>query len=203
MRNRTRTKRKSAGEPNQPGRARKPALWIRLLVAIFTPVLFLGSAELVLRLAGYGHPGNFFIRWHTAGQTFHLTNQHYCEHFVPKELSRTPESCALVRKGDSTIRIFVLGSSAAYGDPEPAYGFCRQLELLLNEHANGKSFEVVNAAVTAMNSRGPSDAQDCAARQPDLFIVFITSSARMDRPPCRVVGASRRFINAWYQEATR
>ena len=201
MRNTTRTKHKSAGEGGQPRRARKPALWLRLCVAALSPLLFLGSAELVLRLAGYGHSGGFFIRWRTSGQTFHLTNQHYCEHFVPKELSRTPESCALARKDDSTFRIFVLGSSAAYGDPEPAYGFCRQLELLLNEHAGGKSFEVVNAAVTAMNSHvARRIAQDCVAQRPDLFIVFMGNNEVVGPygPPTlpKSLYASRRFINA-------
>ncbi len=201
MRNKARTKRRSAGEPDQPRRARKPALWMRLFAAILAPVLFLGSAELVLRLVGYGYPGGFFIGWRASGQTLHLTNQHYCEHFVPKELSRTPESCALVRKGDSTIRIFVLGSSAAYGDPEPAYGFCRQLELLLNEHANGKTFEVVNAAVTAMNSHvARRIAQDCVAQRPDLFIVFMGNNEVVGPygPPTLPgsLYASRRFINA-------
>lgn len=68
----------------------------------------------------------------------------------------------------------MLGSSAAYGDPEPAYGFCRQLEVLLNEHAAGTSFEVVNAAVTAMNSHvARRITKDRAVHEPDLFIVFM------------------------------
>ena len=157
--------------------------------------------ELVLSLAGYGYSKSFFVRWKAAGQTVYLANSHYCEHFVPKELSRTPEPCVLGRKGDSTIRIFVLGSSAAYGDPEPAYGFCRQLEVLLNEHAGGKSFEVINAAVTAMNSHVVRRiAQDCAKHQPDLFIVWMGNNEVVGPygPPTLPgsLYASRRFINA-------
>jgi tetratricopeptide (TPR) repeat protein len=187
MRKNTRTKRKSlgtgtgapapgipSGKPNPPGRPGKPALWLRLLAALLSPVLFLGSAELVLRVSGYGYPPGFFVRWRVADRTVYLPNQHYGEHFVPKELSRTPEPCALGPKGASTVRIFVLGGSAAYGDPEPAYGFCRQLELLLNEHATNTSFEVVNAAMTAMNSHvARRIARDCVAQRPDLFLVFM------------------------------
>jgi tetratricopeptide (TPR) repeat protein len=157
--------------------------------------------ELVLSLIGYGHPQSFFIPWRVSGQRFYLANARYGEHFVPKELSRTPEPCVIGPKSDSTIRIFVLGSSAAYGDPEPAYGFCRQLELLLNEHADGRSFEVVNAAMTAMNSHVVRRiARDCARHQPDLFLVWMGNNEVVGPygPPTlpKTLYASRRFINA-------
>ncbi|MCX5646648.1 MAG: tetratricopeptide repeat protein [Phycisphaerae bacterium] len=188
------------GKERRP-RPQKPAWWVRLLAVFLAPVLFLGFVELVLTLVGYGYPKGFFIPWKVAGQTIYLANSHYGEHFVPKELSRTPEPCVLGRRGDSTIRIFVLGSSAAYGDPEPAYGFCRQLEVLLNEHAGGKSFEVINAAVTAMNSHVVRRiAQDCARHEPDLFIVWMGNNEVVGPygPPTLPgsLYASRRVINA-------
>ena len=104
-------------------------------------------------------------------------------------------------KEPSTVRIFVLGSSAAYGDPDPAYGFCRQLEVLLNEHATGTSFEVINAAVTAMNSHvARRIAKDCAAKSPDLFIVFMGNNEVIGPygPPTLPASlySSRWFINA-------
>ncbi|MCU0916233.1 MAG: tetratricopeptide repeat protein [Planctomycetes bacterium] len=185
----------------QSGRARKPAWWLRLLAALLSPILFLAGIELVLTLVGYGHPQRFLVPWKSSGRTVYLANSHYGEHFVPKELSRTPEPCVLGPKGDSTIRIFVLGSSAAYGDPEPAYGFCRQLEVLLHEHAEGKSFEVVNAAMTAMNSHVVRRvAQDCARHQPDLFLVYLGNNEVVGPygPPTLPdsLYAHRRFINA-------
>ncbi|MEN6429131.1 MAG: tetratricopeptide repeat protein [Phycisphaerales bacterium] len=194
-------KRKAHDKKERPEPAKKPVLWKRLLAAVLGPLSFLILVELVLSLAGYGLPKAFFIPWKVAGQTLYLANEHYCEHFVPKSLSRTPEPCVLGPKGESTIRIFVLGSSAAYGDPEPAYGFCRQLELLLNEHANGKSFEVVNAAVTAMNSHvARRIAKDCAAQKPDLFILFMGNNEVVGPygPPTLPASlySSRRFINA-------
>ena len=146
----TRQKSPNAKERREP--TGKPAWWVRPLAVVLSPILFLGLVELVLSLTGYGYSKSFFLRWKAWGRTFYLANSHYGEHFVPKELSRTPEPCVLGRKSDSRIRIFVLGSSAAYGDPEPAYGFCRQLELLLKEHTTGNAFEVINTAMTAMNS---------------------------------------------------
>lgn len=196
-----RTQRKSRSDKEQPAPAGKPALWKRLLAMILSPILFLLLVELTLSLAGYGYPKGFFIPWKVGGRTAYLVNQHYCEHFVPKTLSRAPESCVLGPKGPSKVRIFVLGSSAAYGDPDPAYGFCRQLEVLLNEHASGTSFEVVNAAVTAMNSHvARRIAKDCATHEPDLFILFMGNNEVIGPygPPTLPASlySSRGFINA-------
>lgn len=184
------------------GPSKKPALWKRLLAAVLSPVLFLLSIELVLALAGYGQPRGFFIPWKTGGHKVYLTNEHYCEHFVPRELSRAPEPCVLdTGKGESTVRIFVLGGSAAYGDPDPAYGFCRQLEVLLNAQSSERSFQVINAAVTSMNSHvARRIAQDCAAHDPDLFIVYMGNNEVVGPygPPTLPAGlyASGAFIDA-------
>ncbi len=188
---------------------KKPSLMIRLSVTILSPIVFLLLLEVILWLAGFGQPKDFFIRWKSAGETLYLTNRHYCEHFVPKELSRDPEFSVLHNKRDSTIRIFVLGSSAAYGDPEPAYGFCRQLELLLNEHSDQTSpstvlrtrFEVINAAVTSMNSHvARRIAKDCASHDPDVFIIYMGNNEVVGPygPPTLPASlySSRAFINA-------
>ncbi len=183
---------------------------MRLATVIISPLACLLLIELTLRVVGYGIPSRFFVPWKTATGTVYLTNKRYCEHFVPKELSRSPENVSLGPKAPNTVRIFVLGSSAAYGDPEPAYGFCRQLEVLLNEHAAGVSFEVVNAAVTAMNSHVAARiAQDAARFQPDLFIVYMGNNEVVgpygptSLPPA--LYASRTFINAalWVKKETR
>ncbi len=194
-------KQKSCNAKERRERRDRPAWRVRLLAVVLSPILFLGLVELVLTVVGYGYPKSFFLRWKAFGRTFYLANSHYGEHFVPRELSRTPEPCVLGRKSDARIRIFVLGSSAAYGDPEPAYGFCRQLELLLNEHTTGNAFEVINTAMTAMNSHVVRRiAQDCARRQPDLFIVWMGNNEVVGPygPPTlpESLYSSRRFINA-------
>jgi tetratricopeptide (TPR) repeat protein len=181
---------------------KKPALWMRLLAAVLSPVLFLVSIELVLTLIGYGRPRDFFMPWKTSAGKVYLTNDRYCEHFVPKELSRAPEACVLDgRDAKTTVRVFVLGGSAAYGDPDPAFGFCRQLEVLLNAQSSETSFQVVNAAVTSMNSHvARRIAQDSARHRPDLFIVYMGNNEVVGPygPPTLPAGlyASRAFINA-------
>jgi len=164
----------SAGKQTDRRPKARPALWMRVSVALLSPVAFLLLVELVLRLAGYGLPAGFFIRYRANDSTVYVANRDYCRHFVPKALSRAPEAAALRPKDSKTMRIFVLGGSAAFGDPDPAFGFCRQLQVLLNEYAASVSFEVVNAAVTSMNSHvARRIARDCLAHKPDAFIIFM------------------------------
>ena len=57
-----------------------------------------------------------------------------------------------VRKPAGAFRIFVLGESAAMGDPEPAFGPARYLEMLLRDKYPDADFEIENVAFTAINS---------------------------------------------------
>lgn len=137
--------------------------------------LLLGGLELGLRVAGYGHSPHFFRQAKTAsGETIWRENRDALAPFFPGATVRRPVPVRLpAKKAPGTIRIFVLGSSAAMGDPEPAFSLARVLDVMLRTAYPDKTFEVVNAAVTAINShlvRGI--AEDCAALEPDLFIVY-------------------------------
>ena len=71
------------------------------------------------------------------------------------------------------IRIFVLGESAAMGDPDPAYGFSRYLEVMLRERFPSMKFEVVNTGSVAINSHVVLPiAEGLAKERPDLFIIY-------------------------------
>ncbi len=175
-------------------------LWMRLLVAVVSPILVLLLIETVLWGIGYGQPTSFFVERRSGGDTLWVTNRRYCEHFVPENLSRAPENTVLQKKTPETVRIFVLGGSAAFGDPDPAFGFCRQLELLLNEHSDTRSFEVINAAVTSMNSHVARHiAKDCAAHEADVFVVFMGNNEVVGPygPPTLppALYSSRCFVN--------
>jgi hypothetical protein len=65
------------------------------------------------------------------------------------------------------------------GDPEPAFGFPRVLQVLLRERLR-KPVEVVNVAVTAINSHVIHDiAQDCKRLQGDLWIIYMGNNEAM------------------------
>lgn len=149
-------------------------LWLfRLLTLVLPPILFLVVIEAGLRLGGYGYPTGFLVKIPT--QDAYTTNPTFGLRFFPRTLARTPQPCYLpARKPVGTYRIFVLGSSAALGIPKPAYGFSRALEVMLDETFPDTEFEVINAAMTAINSNVALPiARDCARHDPDLFVIYM------------------------------
>jgi len=147
--------------------------WFRL-VAVVGPLLLLGWLELGLRLAGYGYPTSFFLDCHQGDRPMLTDNPQFGWRFFPPEVARAPQPLFLdAHKPSGTVRIFVLGESAAMGDPEPAYGFARQLERLLQARHPNQTIEIVNAAMVAINSHVIREiARDCAGRQGDFWLVF-------------------------------
>ena len=150
-------------------------LILGLTVAVFAVVAVFGGLELVLRVVGFGHSTRFFRQEKdAAGRTWWRENRWVTAPYFPPELIRRPQSIRLADpKPANTYRVFVLGSSAAMGDPEPAFSLSRQLELQLRHAYPGIHFEVANAGITAINSPVVRVlARDCARLQPDLLIVY-------------------------------
>lgn len=146
-----------------------------LTISIFAVGLCFGFLEGGLSLVGFGHSTAFFRQECDAqGRRWWRENRWVTAPYFPPELIRRPQSIRLpVKKAPNAYRIFVLGSSAAMGDPEPAFSLARQLELLLREAYPEIHFEVINAGITAINSHVVRAlASDCAKLHPDLFIVY-------------------------------
>lgn len=137
--------------------------------------MLLGGLELALRLGGYGYAPGFARRVTLpSGETVWRENRWFtAPHFSPERVRRPFPFRLPVEKAPGTYRIFILGSSAAMGDPEPSFSLARMLEAMLRSSYPSHNFEVVNAAVTAINSHlVRTIAADCAALDPDLFIVY-------------------------------
>ncbi len=143
-------------------------------MAALGPVLLLAVAELVLRLTGAGYPTSFFLQTTAHGQRYAVENPKFSWRFFPPRLARTPQPLRFREpKPAATTRIFVFGESAAMGDPAPAFGFARQLEVMLQVRHPETRIEVVNVAMTAINSHVVREiARDCASRQSDGWIVY-------------------------------
>ncbi|HUZ08396.1 MAG TPA: hypothetical protein VMV89_13040, partial [Candidatus Paceibacterota bacterium] len=162
------------GVPKHGAAASGRRRWFFRLFAMLLPLLFLGLLELGLRLAGYGHPTAFFLPAKDPGRAMLTDNPWFGWRFFPPAVARTPQPFYLsARKSPDTVRIFVLGESAAMGDPEPSYGFARQLERLLQARHPDQKIEVVNTAMTAINSHVVRlIARDCVPRQGDFWLVY-------------------------------
>ncbi|MBE2212511.1 MAG: tetratricopeptide repeat protein [Opitutaceae bacterium] len=145
------------------------------ILSLLAVGLVLGGCELVLRVAGVGYSTSFARREKLADGTLIYRENRWCTApFFSAELVRRPQPMRLpATKPSGAFRIFVLGSSAAMGDPEASFSLARVLEKMLHHAYPEVRFEVVNAGITAVNShvvRGI--AEDCAGLQPDLFIVY-------------------------------
>ena len=150
-----------------------PARLLAGALAIAAPVLCFVLLEIGLRAFGYGYRTEFFVK--IGGREGYTTNQQYGWRFFPRAIARTPVVGYLpAEKPPQTYRIFVLGESAAMGVPEPAFSFGRILETMLREQYPGVTFQVLNAAMTAINSHVILPiARDCARQKGDLFILYM------------------------------
>ena len=160
--------------PPRPA-ARGARLWLfRLLSATALPVLLLASLEGALRFAGLGEDTGFTIPCSVQGRPARCDNPDFSRQFFPPGMARQPTPFAFPdEKGPRTFRIFVLGESAAQGDPEPAFGFGRFLEVMLRARFPSVRFEVVNSGVPAISSHVVLQvARDLAGRGGDLFLVY-------------------------------
>ncbi len=159
----------TSNDRTKPNRLRH---WIyRLVLATVIPAALLFGLEGALRLGGYGHSTAFLVRTDDAYES----NTRFGWRFFPKAVSREATAIHLpVAKPAGTYRIIILGGSAAQGVPDGAYAFGRFLEVMLAQRFPSVRFEVVNAAMTAVNSHVMLPvARDCRIADPDMFIVYM------------------------------
>jgi len=147
--------------------------WFRV-VALVSPVIALLLLEVCLSVVGTGYPTHFFLPVKLGDRDVWIENPEFGRRYFPPGLERAPQPLIIPRvKPPNTVRVLVFGESAALGDPEPAFGFSRILELLLRAAVPGRRVEVINVGMTAINSHVIRDiAHDCAALQGDYWIVY-------------------------------
>lgn len=150
--------------------------WLfRLAALVVLPLVLLGGGEAALRLAGYGYDPHFFKPTRIGQEDFLVENDQFGLSFFPPDISRSPAPVVMrARKPPGVYRIFLLGESAALGDPRPAFGPGRYLQALLRERFPSARFEVVCVAMTAINSHALLPiARECARHQGDLWIIYM------------------------------
>jgi tetratricopeptide (TPR) repeat protein len=148
---------------------------LRLMALIGGPVVFFGLLEIILRLCGFGYPTAFLFSSSNRGQATFVQNNQFGWRFFGARMARVPTPISLPReKPAGTVRIFVLGESAAQGDPQPRFGLPRLIEAMLDLRHPGVKFEVVNAAMTAINSHALVPiARDCSRANGDIWVIYM------------------------------
>jgi tetratricopeptide (TPR) repeat protein len=162
------------GEPAMPLSTGRKWLF-RFIALVVLPLLLLGGVEAGLRLAGYGFPTGFFKKIRIADKDYFINNEKFTLRFFPPQLARWPDPFLFPAvKPPDTIRIFIFGESAAMGDPQPAYGPGRYMEILLRQRFPEKKFEVINLGITAINSHVILPiARECGRHDGDFWIVYM------------------------------
>jgi tetratricopeptide (TPR) repeat protein len=151
-------------------------LWLFRIVALTViPALLFLLLEMGLRIVGYGYPSTVTIKCEVNGEASYCDNVKYGWRFFPRNIAREYDPFIMsADKSEETYRVFVLGASAAQGAPDGAFSFGRILRVMLQEEYPGINFEVITAAMAAINSHVVAEiAGDCARRQADLFIVYL------------------------------
>jgi tetratricopeptide (TPR) repeat protein len=142
---------------------------------IAAPLVLFGVLEVALRLGGFGYPTGFLLHSTYKGRALLVQNNQFGYRFFGARMARTPAPIALpTPKAQGTIRIFVLGESAAFGDPQPRFGLPRMLEAMLELRHPGTKFEVVNSAMTGINSHTILPiARACAMAEGDVWVIYM------------------------------
>ena len=152
--------------------SRTVRVWVvRAALAVVPTLLLFAGAEGALRISGYGFDPNFFI---PAKDGELRANERFAWRFMPSALARSPAPERIaVPKPPGTRRVFLLGSSAAMGYPSPAFGVGRVLEVMLRAAHPEARIEVINTAMTAINSHVVAEiARECRNYEPDIFVVY-------------------------------
>jgi tetratricopeptide (TPR) repeat protein len=124
-----------------------------LFTTIVVPLLFFALLELGLVIAGVGTSFDYFNEIDIDGQPHYQENPAFADQFYPPSLNIGPiESTFAKERSPELIRVFVLGGSAALGFPHKNHGLDRLLTTQLRAALPSRRIEVINTAMTSVNS---------------------------------------------------
>ena len=102
---------------------------------------------------GVGAHYQYFNQIDIDGEAFYQENPDFADQFYPPSLNVGPlQNTFAAERSDDRLRVFVLGGSAAMGFPHKNHGVDRLLAAQLRELFPNKDVEVVNTAMTSVNS---------------------------------------------------
>ena len=152
----------------------KKKVFISLTVLL--PFCFFLFLELGLRFFSFGNDLSLFIPAPGQGLKYLICNSQVARrYFVNQEACPGPVADSFLRqKPENGYRIFVMGGSTTYGFPYlPNLMFPRILQKKLQLTFPDKKIEVINTAMTAVNSYTLADLIDEIIQQrPDAVLVY-------------------------------
>jgi len=124
-----------------------------IITVVIIPLLFFVLVEFALRLVGVGTHYQYFNQIDIDGEAFYQENPDFADQFYPPSLNVGPlQNTFTAERSDDRVRVFVLGGSAAMGFPHKNHGVDRLLATQLRALFPNRDVEVVNTAMTSVNS---------------------------------------------------
>jgi tetratricopeptide (TPR) repeat protein len=123
------------------------------ITIFFIPLLFFVLLELGLTALGVGTSFDYFHRIDINGRPHFQENPDFADQFYPPSLDIGPlENTLAEERSPDLLRIYVLGGSAARGFPHKNHGLDRLLAAQLQAALPSRKIEVINMAMTSVNS---------------------------------------------------
>jgi tetratricopeptide (TPR) repeat protein/lysophospholipase L1-like esterase len=145
-------------------------------ILVLFPLIILLVIELILRITGYGDNLNLFVNHPDKEyKEYKIVNPEIGKKYFQRfEYSNPPKDIFLKKKDANSMRIFVMGSSTVVGFPyDNNLMFSRILHEWLREAYPGKKIEVINTAITAINSFTLLDYMpQVLAENPDAILFY-------------------------------
>jgi tetratricopeptide (TPR) repeat protein/lysophospholipase L1-like esterase len=146
------------------------------ILEIILPILILCILEFSLRIFNYGHNFNLFIDDpDSLFQNYKIVNPDFgAKYFHNFEYTRPKSDIFLKKKDPNCFRIIVMGSSTVVGFPyDSNLMFPRILQNRLQSTFPNKKIEVINTAITAINSYTLLDIlDDILNEKPDAILIY-------------------------------
>lgn len=146
----------------------------RLMAIVGGPVLLFGMAEWIVRFSVDVPPSSFFVEEERDGMIWVQENPYYGYTFSHPQQAREPALNLFPKqKPPGTIRLLVLGESAAMGFPRPEFGLARFLTAQLRVRYPEQPVDVIDGTMTMINSHLVREiALEALAYEPDLVVVY-------------------------------
>jgi tetratricopeptide (TPR) repeat protein len=123
------------------------------ITVILVPLLFFVMLEFSLKVFDVGTSFNYFHKIDITGQPHFQDNPDFANQFYPPSLGIGPlENTFSEERSPELIRVYVLGGSAAMGFPHKNHGLDRLLATQLRAALPSRKIEVINTAMTSVNS---------------------------------------------------
>lgn len=146
-------------------------LAFKVVTVLIVPLVLLALLESGLRLIGFGYSTSVFHE----EKGIVRNNWPFTFSYFPWSVARPMKSLQFsAEKEPGSLRVFVLGGSAAHGYPAPEYGMANQIQVMLEKAYPGRTIEVINAAISAVNSHVMLPvAKACLEYDPDFLVVYM------------------------------